>query len=64
MPHVEITLVKGRTLEQKRKLAARVTDALVEEAGARREAVSVAFVEVEAEDFAHGGTLVADARKK
>ncbi len=62
MPHVEITLVKGRTLEQKRKVAARVTDVLMEEAGAKREDTTVAFVEVERESFAHGGTLVVDRK--
>ncbi len=62
MPHVEITLVKGRTLEQKRKVAARITDVLMEEAGAKREDTTVAFVEVERESFAHGGTLVADRK--
>ena len=62
MPHVEITFLKGRTIEQKRKLVVRVTDALVEEAGATREAVSVALVEVEKEDFARGGVLIADRR--
>jgi 4-oxalocrotonate tautomerase len=62
MPHVQITMLQGRTLEQKRNLAARVTDVLVEECGARREAVSVAIVEVTKEDFATGGTLVADKK--
>jgi 4-oxalocrotonate tautomerase len=55
-------MLQGRTVEQKRKLAARVTDALAEECGARREAVSVAIVEVTKEDFATGGTLVADKK--
>jgi 4-oxalocrotonate tautomerase len=62
MPHVQITMLKGRTLDQKRKLATRVTDALVEECGARREAVSVAIVEVTKEDFAISGTLVVDKK--
>jgi 4-oxalocrotonate tautomerase len=62
MPHVEITLVKGRTVEQKRKVAARITDVLMEEAGAKREDTTVAFVEVERESFAHGGVLVSDRR--
>jgi 4-oxalocrotonate tautomerase family enzyme len=55
-------MLKGRTLEQKRKLAARVTDVLVEECGARREAVSIAIVEVSKEDFASAGTLVVDKK--
>ncbi len=62
MPHVEITLVKGRTLEQKRKVAARITDVLMEEAGAKREDTTVAFIEVDRESFAHGGVLVADRK--
>ena len=62
MPHVAITLLKGRTLEQKRKLAARITDALAEEAGAKREDTTIAFVEVERESFAHGGVLVSDKK--
>ena len=62
MPHVEITLLKGRTLEQKRKVAARITDVLVEEAGAKREDTTVAFLEVERESFAHAGVLVSDKR--
>jgi len=62
MPHVQITMLEGRTLEQKRKLAARVTDALAEECGARREAISIAIVDVTKEDFAIGGTLVADKK--
>jgi 4-oxalocrotonate tautomerase len=62
MPHVEITLLKGRTLEQKRKVAARVTDVLAEEAGAKREDTTVAFLEVDRESFAHGGQLVSDRK--
>jgi 4-oxalocrotonate tautomerase len=62
MPHVEITMLTGRTAEQKRKVAARVTEVLMEEAGARREDTSIAFVEVERESFAHGGVLVSDRK--
>ena len=58
MPHVQITLLKGRTLEQKRKVAARITDVLAEDAGAKREDTTVAFLEVDRESFAHGGVLV------
>ncbi len=46
MPLVQVTMLTGRTADQKRKLAQRLTDAMVEEAGARREAVVVAFNEV------------------
>jgi 4-oxalocrotonate tautomerase len=60
MPLVQITMLNGRTTEQKRKLAERITDALVEEAGARREVVVVTFHEVSRESYASGGVLVAD----
>jgi 4-oxalocrotonate tautomerase len=46
MPMVQITMLAGRTLDQKRKIAKRVTDALVEDGGARRAAIVVAFHEV------------------
>ena len=62
MPHVEITLVKGRSVEQKRKAAERITQIMVEEVGARREDTTIAFIEVERESFAHGGQLVSDRK--
>ena len=37
MPLVQITMLTGRNADQKRKLAQRITDAMVEEAGARRD---------------------------
>jgi 4-oxalocrotonate tautomerase len=63
MPLVQITLLAGRTTEQKRKLAQRITEVIVEEAGARREAVVVAFHEVSKESYASGGVLMADKPK-
>ena len=60
MPMVQITMLTGRTIDQKRKLAKRITDAMVEEAGARRESIIVAFHEVTKESYASGGLLMAD----
>jgi 4-oxalocrotonate tautomerase len=60
MPMVQITMLEGRTPEQKRKLARRITDALVEEAAARREAIVIAFHDVSKESYASGGVLMAD----
>ena len=62
MPHVEITLVKGRSTEQKRRAAEKFTEIIVDEIGARREDTTVAFLEVEKDSFAHGGTLVIDRK--
>jgi len=63
MPLVQITMLAGRTTEQKRRLAERITDVIVEDAGARREAVVVAFHEVSKESYASGGVLIADKGK-
>ena len=63
MPLVQITMLQGRTAEQKRKLAKRITDAILEDAGARREAIVVAFHEVSKESYATGGELMIDKVK-
>lgn len=63
MPHVQITLLEGRSAEQKRRIAERITQILVEEGGARREAVSVAFLDVPETDFARAGVLIADRNR-
>jgi 4-oxalocrotonate tautomerase len=62
MPIVQITLLQGRTADQKQKIAQRITDALVEEAGARREGIIVAFNEVSKESYASGGELMTDKK--
>lgn len=62
MPMIQVTMLEGRSVEQKRKLAQRLTDAMVEEAGAKREAVTVAIVEVSRESYATGGVLMADKK--
>ena len=64
MPLVQITMLQGRTADQKRRLAQRITDAMVEEAGTRREAVVVTFLEVSKESYASGGELMADKQHK
>ncbi len=63
MPLVQITMLQGRTADQKRKIAKRVTDAMVEEAGARLEAIVVVFNEVSKENYATGGELMIDKVK-
>ena len=62
MPMIQVTMLEGRSVEQKRKLAQRLTDAMVEEAGAKREAITIAFVEVPRESYATGGVLMSDKK--
>lgn len=63
MPHVQVTWVEGRTPEQKRRLAERITAAVVEEGRARRENVHVTFIDVPATDYAEAGITVADQKR-
>ena len=62
MPLIQITLLKGRTTEQKRKIAQRMTDVLVEEAKTAKEGVVVTFVDVEKDSYARGGELMVDKK--
>jgi 4-oxalocrotonate tautomerase len=63
MPIVQITMLQGRSAEQKRKIAKRVTDVMVKDAGARREGITVVFNEVSKESYATGGELMIDKAK-
>jgi 4-oxalocrotonate tautomerase len=60
VPNVTIEWLQGRTLDQKRKVIAGITDLLVNEASARREAVQVTFVDMSKEDWGRGGLLGVD----
>jgi 4-oxalocrotonate tautomerase len=55
-------MLEGRTVDQKRKIAKRITDVMIEEAKANREAVVVSFNEVSRESYASGGVLMADRK--
>jgi 4-oxalocrotonate tautomerase len=63
MPVVHIHLIKGRSIEQKRQLAEKVTVALTETIGVQRDTVEVLLRELEAENAAKGGVLLADSRR-
>jgi 4-oxalocrotonate tautomerase len=58
---VTIQLWEGRTLEQKRALVRAITEAMVEHAGAQREALHVILQEVGVENWARAGVLGIDA---
>ena len=55
MPIVEVTLIEGRSKEQKRARVKEVTDAVVSSIGAPIEAVRVIVREIPPENFAVGG---------
>ena len=62
MPSIQITMLKGRTIEQKRKLVERMTEVMAEEAKTPKDGVVVTILEVEREDYARGGVLMADRK--
>jgi 4-oxalocrotonate tautomerase len=63
MPHVQVTLLKGRTSEQKRRMAERIADVIVEEGKTAREGVVVTFIDVEADSYSRGGVLMLDRQQ-
>jgi 4-oxalocrotonate tautomerase len=63
MPYVQITWVEGRTPEQKRRIAERVTAVLIEDGRAKRENIHVSFHDVPATDYAEAGILVVDQKR-
>jgi 4-oxalocrotonate tautomerase family enzyme len=60
MAHVQITLLDGRTTEQKRRAAKRITQVLQEELNVNPEKLTVAFVEVARDSYARNGVLISD----
>lgn len=62
MPIIQVEMLKGRTLEQKRALAEKVTQAVVETANCPKEAVKIIIREMEFENFSQGGVLKCDEK--
>jgi len=62
MPLIQVTLLEGRSPEQKRKLVERITDVVVEELGTKREAVTVTLVDVPKSNYATAGVLALDKK--
>jgi 4-oxalocrotonate tautomerase len=61
MPRIIIQALRGRSLEQKRELARRLTSDVVEVFGVPPDAVTIWIEEGEPENFARGGTLGFDS---
>ena len=64
MPDVHIFWLEGRTVDQKRKVVERITQVLLEEAGAKPESTHIVFVDIPHTNFASNGLLVSDKKKK
>jgi 4-oxalocrotonate tautomerase len=60
MPTIRVELFEGRTVEQKRALAAALTEATMRTLGSKPEAVEVLFYDIARHDWAVGGKLESD----
>lgn len=60
MPVVQVHLKAGRTLDQKRQLVERITEALVDICGSNRDRVHVIIGEVAGDSWGRGGKLLSE----
>lgn len=60
MPLIRVEMFPGRTDDQKKAMAAKVTDAFIETCGGNPESVTVIIEEKEANHWAVGGRLISD----
>lgn len=60
MATVTIELWEGRSVDQKRNAAEKITDAVVETLGVKKEIVKIRFIDIKKHDVARGGQLIID----
>lgn len=60
MPVVQIDMLNGRTVEQKRKMAKEVTEAIVKNCNCPASAVTIVIRECPREHIAKAGKLMSD----
>ncbi|MEW5920290.1 MAG: 4-oxalocrotonate tautomerase [Bacillota bacterium] len=60
MPLVQVEMLEGRNLEQKRAMVKEVTEVLVKTINCKAEDVQVIIREMKRENFAVGGALFVD----
>jgi 4-oxalocrotonate tautomerase len=61
MPFIRVEILKGRTLDQRREFARRVTEAAVETLNTTPDRVRITFQELDPTELARGGKLASDA---
>ncbi len=60
MPIIHVHMFEGRTVEQKRKLVAAMTDAVIGALGSKPDAVRIIIHDMAKQDYSIGGTLQSD----
>lgn len=61
MPFIRVEILKGRTVDQRREFARRVTEVAVETLNTTPDKVRITFQELDPTDLARGGKLANDA---
>jgi 4-oxalocrotonate tautomerase len=62
MPTYHVEMMEGRTVEQKKKLAAEITRVSVEILGGQAESVDIIITDIKRENWATGGKLWSEPR--
>jgi len=60
MPYVNIYLLDGRTVEQKREMADKITDVISEVGKVSKDAVHILFMDLPKTNISKGGVLQSD----
>ena len=60
MPVVTIELIEGRTIDQKREMAKKITNVIKEVAKVKEDAVEIIFHDMKKENYSKAGKLALD----
>jgi len=60
MAHVQISMLEGRTIEQKRRAVKRITEVMKEELNVNPEKLTITLIEVPRHSYARNGVLISD----
>jgi len=60
MPIVTIELIEGRSVEQKREMAKKITETITEITKIPKDAVEIIFKDMKKENYSKGGLLAID----
>jgi 4-oxalocrotonate tautomerase len=62
MPIIQVNLLEGRSVEQKRKAAADMTKVICEDFNVKPEQVRIQFIDMAPTNYSIAGTLTADKK--
>lgn len=62
MPIIDVKLLEGRTVDEKRRLVAAVTDAVVDSLGVKPDSVRITLHEMARENYSVAGVLRSDSK--